>query len=238
LSQLTFWIAGTDTVRLRRWETLFTREGWQVATHSDIGALTQDAAQKRFGIVLFGHDLAGAKTAEGVKRVKAASAGISVILTSGPEIDPMQIIDILDAGADDHFPDQIDDRLLLAKLKAHLRRILPSLASALDVIKSPGGELKVDRSQQQAWSKGTRNRWVTVPGLTPTEFQFLSLFLERPGRVLERHFFLDSVWKGKAEDVRPGTVDKHVESLRRKLGKHGDLIKTVYGVGYALRDGE
>ena len=51
----------------------------------------------------------------------------------------------------------------MAKVKAHLRRILPNLASALDVLKSLGGELKVDRSKLEAYVKGTRTRWSVVP---------------------------------------------------------------------------
>ena len=69
-----------------------------------------------------------------------------------------------------------------------------------------------------------------------TEFNLLTLFLEQPGKVLERRFIMETVWKGEEPDIRPGTVDKHVESLRRKLGKHGAKLRTVYGVGYAFRE--
>lgn len=236
MSQLVFWIASADGVRARRWETLMTREGFPVVMKTDVSALAADVAQQRFGLVLADWDVLKPRPEEALRRIKGASTGVSIILIAGPEAGPDKVIAALEAGCDDSFPEDIDDRLLLAKVKAHLRRILPSLASALDVLKSPGGEVKVDRSKLEAWVKGTRTRWVTVPGLTRTEFEFLALFLQQPGKVLERGYILDTVWKGQSAEVQPGTVDKHVESLRRKLGKYGQMIRTVYGVGYALRE--
>ncbi|PCI31598.1 MAG: hypothetical protein COB53_12985 [Elusimicrobia bacterium] len=236
MSQLTFWILASDINRLRRWETTLSREGWQVSPQTRYEALQADVAKERFGIVLLDWGVLKARTPEGVKRLRAASTGASIILTSNTDLDPDKVIDAFDTGCDDHFYHDLDDRLLTAKLKAHLRRILPSLASALDVLKSPGGEVKLDRSRQEAWIKGTRARWTPITGLTPTEFLFLALFLEQPGKALDRAFILESVSKGKAIDIRPGTVDKHIESLRRKMGRYGSMICSIYGVGYAFRE--
>ncbi|MDE2293759.1 MAG: response regulator transcription factor [Elusimicrobia bacterium] len=236
MSQLVFWVLSSDATRARRWETLMTREGWQVALPASLDALAADVAKERFGLVLADWTALKGRPEDALRKVKAAASGVSVVLVAGPDVGPEQVIAALEAGCDDSFSDDIDDRVLVAKVKAHLRRILPSLASALDVLKSPGGEIKVDRSRQEAWVKGTRARWAPVPGLTRTEFEFLALFLQQPGKVLERGYILETVWKGQSGEVQPGTVDKHVESLRRKLGRAGALIRTVYGVGYALRE--
>jgi len=236
MSQLVFWVASSDPVRARRWETLMTREGWTVTLIPDPVALAADVALQRFGLVLADWSVLRPRPEEALTRVKAASSGVSIILIAGAETGPEKVIAALEAGCDDSFPDDIDERLLLAKVKAHLRRILPNLASALDILKSPGGELKVDRSKLEAYVKGKSTRWATIPGLTRTEFEFLSLFLQQPGKVLERGFILETVWKGQSAEVQPGTVDKHVESLRRKLGRYGPMIRTIYGVGYALRE--
>ena len=72
--------------------------------------------------------------------------------------------------------------------------------------------------------------------LTPTEFRLLALFLEQPNRVFDRRDIVEFVWQGEAGDIRPGTVDKHIESLRRKLGRLGSRVRTVYGVGYGYRE--
>lgn len=236
MSQLVFWIVASDPVRARRWETLMTREGWPVVIAPDIAALASDVAAQRFGLILADWSELKPRPDEALRRIKAASSGVSVVVISRAEDSADKVIAALEAGCDDSFSDDIDERLLLAKVKAHLRRILPSLASALDVLKSAGGELKIDRSRQEAWIKGTRQRWSLIGGLTRTEFDFLALFLQQPGKVLERGFILETVWKGQSAEVQPGTVDKHVESLRRKLGRYGPLIRTIYGVGYALRE--
>lgn len=237
MTQLNFWIVSPDAPLGNRWETLMRREGWNVLVERDFNRFAADAIKSRFGIAMVDWScLRAAGGAAAIGKLKAKAAGVSVVLLSGAEVSPMKVIDVLEAGADDHFLKNLDDRLLVAKLKAHLRRILPSLASALDVLKAPGGEVKLDRSKQEAWIKGMRGRWAPVMGLTRTEFQLLALFLEQPGKVLERQYMLDIVWKGQGVEVQPGTVDKHIESLRRKLGKYGSMIRTVYGVGYAFRE--
>jgi DNA-binding response OmpR family regulator len=237
MSQLTYWVVTSDGVVSRRWETVLTREGWCVAVAADLQSFLNDAASSRYGIALLDYDLGRASTASAVKKLKEKVAGVSVILISQPTLSPDKVIEILESGADDHFLKNLDDKLLLAKLKAHMRRLLPSLASALDVIVSPGGELKIDRSQHAAWIKGTRGgRMVAIAGLTRTEFQLLALFLQQPDKVLERQYIMEFVWRDQGGDIRPGTVDKHIESLRRKLGRFGKMVRTVYGVGYAFRE--
>lgn len=235
MSQFIFWIVQPKTDLSKRWEYLLHREGWTARVEPDFGAFCAEAEGQRVGIALVDHGVLKPDAAEAVKKLKARRGGISLILTAPSTVSQDKVIAVLEAGADDNFPEDIDDRLLLAKLKSHLRRVLPSMASALDVLKSPGGELKVDRSRHEAWVK-TRGKWTSVADLTPTEFQFLALFLETPGKVLERRFIVETVWQGQ-DEIRPGTVDKHIESLRRKLGGFGSKIRTVYGVGYALRDG-
>ncbi|HAH08049.1 MAG TPA: hypothetical protein DCM05_16250 [Elusimicrobia bacterium] len=235
MPQLTFWVVQPEAALHKRWEYLLSREGWSVRLEGDFAAFCSAAGQERLGIALVAH-AALKGDAEALRRFKAKAPGMSIILTSPPGLDPDKVIAALDAGADDHFLDTLDDRLLLAKLKAHLRRILPSMASALDVLKSPGGELKLDRSKQTAWVKDGKGRWKAVEDLTPTEFQLLALFLERAGKVLERRFIVDAIWHGEGEQIRPGTVDKHIESLRKKLGRCGAMVRTVYGVGYGLRE--
>ena len=124
----------------------------------------------------------------------------------------------------------------MAKLNAHMRRVLPLVAASLDTIMAPGGDIKLDRASQSVSVKAAAGRWVVTSPLTPTETKMLSLLLEHPGMLLERDYLLETVWQGEADNVLPGTVDKHVEALRRKLGSKGGRIKTVYGSGYVFRE--
>jgi two-component system alkaline phosphatase synthesis response regulator PhoP len=235
MPQLTFWVVQPEAALRKRWEYLLSREGWSVKLEQDFPAFCAEAEQTRLGIALVAY-AALRGDPDGVRRVKAKAPGMSIILTAPPGLEPDKVVAVLEAGADDHFSDTLDDRLLLAKIKAHLRRILPTMAAALDILNSPGGELKLDRSKQTAWVKDAKRRWKPVCDLTPTEFQLLALFLERAGKVLERRFIVEAIWHGESSDIRPGTVDKHIESLRRKLGRCGAMVRTVYGIGYGLRE--
>jgi DNA-binding response OmpR family regulator len=73
--------------------------------------------------------------------------------------------------------------------------------------------------------------------LTRTEFGLLHLLLRNPGRVFGRSYLLDTVW---GETYVPGdrSVDNAVLRLRKKLGRLGESIETVWGVGYRLRQRE
>ena len=69
--------------------------------------------------------------------------------------------------------------------------------------------------------------------LTPTEFALIKLFMKNHQRVFSREVLLELVWGFDYHgDTR--TVDMHIQRLRKKLGKHKESIKTVYGVGYQL----
>ncbi|MCK4225461.1 response regulator transcription factor, partial [candidate division WOR-3 bacterium] len=80
---------------------------------------------------------------------------------------------------------------------------------------------------------------VTVNGrnvdLTTTEFKILRMLSERRGWVFSREQMLDYLW-GEEKAVLDRTVDVHINHLREKLGKEGELIKNVRGVGYKLEE--
>jgi DNA-binding response OmpR family regulator len=67
--------------------------------------------------------------------------------------------------------------------------------------------------------------------LTPKEYELLLLFASHPGRAFSRDFLLERLWTDDYEGL-DRTVDTHVRRLRRKLGRFGEQIVTVWGVGY------
>jgi two-component system alkaline phosphatase synthesis response regulator PhoP len=95
------------------------------------------------------------------------------------------------------------------------------------VVKS--GKIVIDSSR----------RTVTVAGkpvaLTATEFNLLKALAEKEGRVISREDLL-SLARGDEVAVMDRTVDVHVAALRKKLGKHGEMIETVRGVGYRMKE--
>ena len=230
------WIINGNAVLCLRWETVFRRESWTVNRAPNLDVFAATADPREAGIALVDWSSLGQTPLTALKRLKERLPAISLILTSSPDISNDRIIETLEAGVDDFFAHTIDDGVLKAKLRAHLRRLLPSFATAMNVLRSRSGDIKLDRSNWELQLKGRDGKWTTETRLTRTEMELLALFLERPGTAMERRFIVDTVWKQEAETIRPGTVDKHIESLRKKLGRLGERIHTVYGVGYAFRE--
>ncbi|MGQ9505887.1 MAG: response regulator [Thermogutta sp.] len=131
----------------------------------------------------------------------------------------------LEIGADDYIPKPFSPRLLIARVRAVLRRS----SSTVDEECYTTGSLTIDRSRHEVRCEGH-----VVP-VTPTEFAILDVLASHPGRVLSRAEIAESV-HGEPFVTTDRAVDVHIAALRRKLGSAGHLIETVRGVGYRLRD--
>lgn len=133
----------------------------------------------------------------------------------------------LEGGADDYLAKPFDAREVVLRVQALVRRAKPS-ANAGDTRLS-AGNLMVDLERHEVVVKG-----VAVE-LTATEFKLLRTLVERKGRVQTRERLLEDVWN-YAPDIETRTVDTHMRRLRDKLGTGGDIIETIRGVGYRIRD--
>ena len=132
----------------------------------------------------------------------------------------------LTLGADDYLTKPFSPHELVLRVGAILRRISATSTPAADVLSV--GPISIDRAAHTVQVNDGEVE------LTPTEYRLLLLLAERRGRVQERARLLESVWDA-APDVQTRTVDMHVQRLRAKLGEAGDLIETVRGFGYRLR---
>ena len=128
-------------------------------------------------------------------------------------------------GADDYVTKPFSNKVLLQRIKAQLRR-REGHAQDTDEVEHQG--VRVDR---------VRHR-VTVDGkpieLTPTEFRLLECMVRQPGRAFSRQQLMNASI-GDGHVVLERTIDVHVKTLRRKIGKP-DLIETVRGVGYRFKE--
>lgn len=128
-------------------------------------------------------------------------------------------------GADDYLTKPFSMKLLLARIDALLRRAAAS-SSQPDVLNV--GPLTVDRGRREAALDGK------IIALTTTEFGILWELIAARGRGLRRDQLIDAVL-GSTAVVTDRTIDVHVAALRKKIGRAATLIKTIRGVGYALR---
>ena len=149
---------------------------------------------------------------------------VMMLTAKGEEVDRIVGLEI---GAEDYVVKPFSPREMVLRVKALLRRA-SSADSAGETKLLQSGGLVVDRDKHA----------VTVNGkevsLTAMEFKLLAILMERRGRVQDREKLLNDVW-GIDADVYTRTIDTHVRRLRSKLGKAGDLIETVIGVGYRFR---
>ncbi|HOQ89923.1 MAG TPA: response regulator transcription factor [Candidatus Hydrogenedentes bacterium] len=157
----------------------------------------------------------------------AATAAIPIIMVTarGEEAD---VVSGLELGADDYITKPFSPRVLVARVRALMRRKRRGEVRADEVIKIRDIIIHPGRHE------------VTVAGepvtLTYTEFALLHLLARRPGWVFTRNQIINAI-RGDAYVVTDRTVDVQVTGLRKKLGHAGEYIKTVRGVGYKFDDG-
>ena len=129
----------------------------------------------------------------------------------------------LDLGADDYLVKPFGMMEMLSRVRAVLRR--SGKSSQTSVLRQDAIELQ--EGSHRVYSGGQE---VT---LTLKEYELLHLFMKHPGRVYTREELLRQVWEEDfAGETR--TVDVHIGTLRSKLGKAGQQIETVRGVGYRM----
>ncbi|MET7418391.1 response regulator transcription factor [Dactylosporangium sp. NPDC005555] len=155
-----------------------------------------------------------------VSALRAEKNWVPVLMLSAKDGEYDQA-DGLDCGADDYLTKPFSYVVLVARLRALLRRGAPERPSVLTV-----GELTLDPARRRVTSGGEEIV------LTAREYALLEYLMRRPGQVVSKTELLDHVWDA-AIDTAPNAVEVYVGYLRRKLGR--DALETVRGAGYRLR---
>lgn len=158
-------------------------------------------------------------------RAAPATQSMLILMLTAKSEEADQLVGF-SVGADDYVTKPFSIKVLLQRINALLRRQERGSADR-DVIVSQG--VMIDRRRHRA----------TVADkpldLTPSEFSLLATFIRQPGRAFSRSELID-VALGDDVIVLERTIDVHIRALRKKLGSHADLIQTVRGIGYRLRD--
>ena len=131
------------------------------------------------------------------------------------------IIMLTARGVDEYISKPFSPKILVARVEAILRRT--NARGAEDILKAGG--IEINKSAHIATIDGEPME------LSYKEFELLTYFMENQGIALSREKILNSVWNyDYFGDAR--TIDTHVKKLRSKMGKKGEYIKTIWGMGY------
>ncbi len=147
---------------------------------------------------------------------------VIMLTAKGEEAD---IVTGLEMGADDYIAKPFSPRVLLARVRAVLRRVTERKDTDVLVL----GDLEIDPGRYRVSVKG---RSVDV---TSTEFKLLHFLAQRAGWVFTRYQIVDAI-HGSDYPVTDRSVDVQIVGLRKKLGPAGDYIETVRGVGYRFKE--
>lgn len=154
-----------------------------------------------------------------------AGSPIIMMTAKGEEED---IIDGLEKGADDYITKPFSPKVLVARVKAVVRRGRKAEARS-DSGHISIANLVIDQGRYEVTAQGKAIQ------LTLTEFGILVLLAEKPGWVFTRQQIIDAV-RGYDFLVTPRAIDVQIFGLRKKLGATGQSIETVRGIGYKFKD--
>lgn len=146
---------------------------------------------------------------------------IIMLTARGDEKDELQGFEL---GVDEYISKPFSPKILVARVEAILRRTKKS-AEAEEILEAGG--IRMDKAAHMVEIDGKS------VDLSYKEFELLAYFMENKGIALSREKILNNVWNyDYFGDAR--TIDTHVKKLRSKLGDKGELIKTIWGMGYKL----
>jgi DNA-binding response OmpR family regulator len=183
------------------------RRGLELARHGEYDAMILDVM------------LPGLSGYQLVRVLRAERNWLPVLMLSAKDGEYDQA-DGLDCGADDYLTKPFSYVVLLARLRALLRRGAPERPAVLTV-----GQLRLDPAARQVMRDGTE------VVLTTREYALLEYLMRRAGRVVSKVELLDHVWDAGA-DSAPNVVEVYIGYLRRKVGR--DAVETVRGAGYRV----
>jgi two-component system phosphate regulon response regulator PhoB len=215
-----------DILELVRYN--LSREGYRIT-----GTLTgEDALRKvrsdAFDLIILdlmlpGMDgLAFTKTLKNDSRLR--SIPIIMLTAKGEESD---IVAGLELGADDYITKPFSPKVMIARVRAVLRRHKEEPQDEMAVVKIH--DLEINPGRRSVLAKDD------PIDLTYTEFQVLLLLAKRPGWVFTRSQIVDLI-RGNDYPVTDRSVDVQIVGLRKKLGVFGKYIETVRGVGYRFKE--
>ncbi|MFN7904644.1 MAG: response regulator [Pseudobdellovibrionaceae bacterium] len=202
------------------------RQGYKVTECASATEASIEVKKSNFRLLVLDWMLPGMSGIEFLGNVKKDFPQLNVLMVTA-KTEPEDIVRGLEQGADDYLTKPFEPAVLLARVKALLRR----------------SETSVPDQDKELWDvsglkMNLKTYDVTLDGeplhLTPSEFKLLATMVQNQGRVLTRENLIENI-QGEGINVIGRTIDTHVFGLRKKLGSWSDNVETIRGVGYRVR---
>ena len=210
-----------DESRMRKLVRDFLVKGSYEVVEAEDGSAALDIFYEQKDIALIILDVMMPKIDgwEVCREIRSHSNVPIIMLTAkGDERDELQGFQL---GVDEYISKPFSPKILVARVEAILRRT--NQVSSDEVIEAGG--IQLNKSAHMVLIEGKQ------VDLSYKEFELLSYFMENRGIALSREKILNNVWNyDYFGDAR--TIDTHVKKLRSKMGEKGDMIKTIWGMGY------
>jgi two-component system alkaline phosphatase synthesis response regulator PhoP len=218
-----------DIIRILKYN--LEKEGFEVLVAND-GIKALERAEEHPDVIVLDVMMPKMDGWEVVRRLKRneRTADIPVIFLTAKASETDEVIG-LELGADDYVVKPISPRKLVARINSRLRR---SQAAGLNSEQDQSIRIHDMVINVPNYSVRLGDKDIFFPR---KEFEVLAYLARHRGRVMTREMILDAVW-GKDVHVVDRTIDVHIRGIREKLGKHGDIIETVKGVGYRFKEEE
>ncbi|MCC6219831.1 MAG: response regulator [Deltaproteobacteria bacterium] len=204
------------------------REGFRVIGVSSGEAGLLRARESNPGLIILDLMLPGIDGIEVCSKIRGDSSlkSVPIVMISAKGEEP-DIVRGLELGADDYVTKPFSPTVLVARVKAVLRRKEEKLPDDSAILFKAG--ISIDP-----------RRFVVKLGennidLTLSEFRLLHFLMRHPGWVFTRYQIVDAI-KGEDYPVTDRSVDVQIVGLRKKLGEQGKLVETVRGVGYRFKE--
>lgn len=175
--------------------------------------------------------MSGIEVCSELKKGRARKYGSTPIIMLTAKGEEEDVLAGLECGADDYITKPFSPKVLIARIKAVLRRSVGNEQAKGDktAISIVIGDLAINKGKHEVKCNGQDLQ------LTATEFGILALLAEKPGWVFTRQQIIDSV-RGYDFLITPRAIDVQIFGLRKKMGDSGKMIETVRGIGYRFKN--